>query len=122
MAKGVSKTTVAIQRLLDERQQIHTWLERLSVAADAAPEHVRAKVRGDYERRLGEVLKVVEVDRGEVHSTMERLETSGSRGDNQEREGAERVAAAELRDAVGGDDEGHGGGGHAGREGRAWEG
>ena len=106
MATGVSKTTVAIQRLLGERQQIHTWLERLSVAADAAPEHVRAKVRGDYERRLGEVMKELQVHSGELHSTMERLETSRSTLANQEREAAERVAEAELRHAVGEYDEG----------------
>jgi len=106
MAKGLSKATVAIQRLLDERQQIHTWLERLARAADAAPEHVRAKVRGDYERRLGEVMKELQVHSGELHGTLERLESARSTLANQEREAAERVSEAELRHAVGEYDEG----------------
>lgn len=106
MAKGLSKATVAIQRLLDERQQIQVWLERLSMAADSAPEPVRAKVRGDYERRLGEVMKELQVHSGELHGTLERLETSRSSLADQEREAAERVAEAELRHAVGEYDEG----------------
>jgi hypothetical protein len=106
MAKGLSKATVAIQRLLDERQQIQTWLERLSVAADSAPEPVRAKVRGDYERRLGEVMKELQVHSGELHGTLERVQSSRSGLANQEREAAERVAEAELRHAVGEYDEG----------------
>jgi hypothetical protein len=106
MAKGLSKATAAIQRLLDERQQIHTWLERLSLAADSAPEHVRAKVRGDYERRLGEVMKEMQVHSGELHGTLERLQNARSGLAGQEREAAERVSEAELRHAVGEYDEG----------------
>ena len=106
MAKGLSKATAAIQRLLDERQQIQTWLERLSMAADSAPEHVRAKVRGDYERRLGEVMKELHVHGDELHATLERLQSTRSGLANQEREAAERVSEAELRHAVGEYDEG----------------
>jgi hypothetical protein len=106
MVKGLSKATAAVQRLLDERQQIQTWLERLSMAADSAPEPVRAKVRGDYERRLGEVMKELQVHSGELHATLERLHSSRSGLGDQEREAAERVAEAELRHAVGEYDEG----------------
>ncbi len=105
MARGPSKATVAIQRLLDERQQIQTWLGRLSMAADSAPEHVRAKVRGDYERRLRELMKELQVHGGELHATVERLQSARSSLANQEREAAERVSEAELRHAVGEYDE-----------------
>ena len=100
MAKSLSKATAAIQRLLDERQQIQTWLERLSVAGDSAPEHVRAKVRGDYERRLGEVMKELQVHGGELHATLERLQTSRDGLADQEREAAERVSSIARRMAM----------------------
>jgi DNA repair exonuclease SbcCD ATPase subunit len=106
MVKGLSKATAAVQRLLDERQQIQTWLERLSMAADSAPEPVRAKVRGDYERRLGEVMKELQVHSGELHGTLERMQGARTTLATQEREAAERVAEAELRHAVGEYDEG----------------
>jgi hypothetical protein len=105
MAKGLSKTTVAIQRLLDERQQLVAWLERLSRAADSAPEHVRAKVRVDYERRLGEVVKELQVHGEDMSGTLERLSNTRSGLARQEREAAERLAEAELRHAVGEYDE-----------------
>jgi hypothetical protein len=105
MAKGFSKTTAAIQKLLDEREQIQTWLQRLSVAADTTPEPVRVRVRADYERRLAEVMKDLEGHGAELSASQERLESSRSGLARQEREAAERLAEAELRHTVGEYDE-----------------
>src|SRR2546423_1015035 len=52
MAKGPSKSAAAIQRLLEERRQYEAWLARITATADSAPEHVRTRVRADYEARL----------------------------------------------------------------------
>lgn len=106
MARSYSKATAAIQRLLDERQQIQTWLQRLAMAKDTTPEPVRARVRSDYERRLSEVMKELQSHASELHTTMERLETSRAGLARQETEAAERLAEAELRHAVGEYDEG----------------
>jgi hypothetical protein len=106
MPKQFSKTTAAIQKLLDERQQIQTWLQRLSIAADTTPEPVRARVRADYERRLGEVMKELQGHSAELSATQERLESTRSGLARQEREAAERLAEAELRHTVGEYDEG----------------
>jgi len=106
MARGFSKATAAIQRLLDERQQIQIWLQRLTMASDTTPEPVRARVRADYERRLGEVMKELQTHESELHTTMNRLETTRAGLARQETEAAERLAEAELRHAVGEYDEG----------------
>src|SRR6266700_6122974 len=52
MPKGSSKSAAAIQRLLEERRQYEAWLARIKATADAAPEHVRTRVKADYEARL----------------------------------------------------------------------
>src|SRR6266550_4475088 len=52
MPKGPSKSAAAIQRLLEERRQYEAWLARITATADSAPEHVRTRVRADYEARL----------------------------------------------------------------------
>ncbi len=106
MPKAFSKTTAAIQKLLDERQQIQTWLQRLSMAADTTPEAVRARVRSDYERRLGEVMKELQAHGSELEATQERLDSTRSGLAKQEKEAAERLAEAELRHTVGEYDEG----------------
>ncbi len=106
MARGFSKATAAIQRLLDERQQIQTWLQRLSMASDTTPEQVRVRVRSDYERRLGEVMKELQTHESDLHTTMDRLESARAGLARQETEAAERLAEAELRHSVGEYDEG----------------
>lgn len=106
MPKGLSKATVAIQRLLDERQQIQVWLQRISMTADNTPEQVRAKVRTDYERRLGEVMRELQEHGSELNGTLDRLRATEGVLAKQEKESAERLAEAELRHAVGEYDEG----------------
>ena len=106
MARVFSKATAAIQRLLDERQQIQTWLQRLSMASDTTPEQVRARVRADYEKRLAEVMKELQEHESDLHSTMDRLESTRAGLARQEADAAERLSEAELRHAVGEYDEG----------------
>src|SRR5436190_469091 len=52
MPKGPSKSAAAIQRLLEERRQYEAWLARITATPDSAPEHVRTRVKADYEARL----------------------------------------------------------------------
>ncbi len=105
MAKGFSKPTVTIQRLLDERRQIQTWLDRLAMAADKTPEHVRARVRADYEKRLADVMRELQGHGSELKASMDRLRAVEAGLAKQENEAAERLAEAELRHAVGEYDE-----------------
>lgn len=105
MAKAPSKSTAAIQRLLEERRQYEAWIARIDAAGGAAPTTVRTRVRSDYEARLNAVIEELK-----VHAEAARLmaaQRKELRRELQAREtqAAERLAEAELRHAVGEYDE-----------------
>lgn len=105
MPKGSSKSTAAIQRLLEERRQYQAWITRLSAAEDATPEHVRVRVKADYEARLKAVTEEL---KGHAESARQAIEQKKHfRAELQKKEGqtAERLAETELRHAVGEYDE-----------------
>jgi hypothetical protein len=105
MPKGSSKSTAAIQRLLEERRQYEAWLARLDAAGDATPASVRTRVKADYQARLIQV-----TDELKVHAEAARqmvLQRKEFRAELQEKEAraAERLSETELRHAVGEYDE-----------------
>jgi hypothetical protein len=105
MPKGSSKSTAAIQRLLEERRQYEAWLARLDAAGDATPTSVRTRVKADYEARLIQV-----TDELKVHAEAARqmiLQRLEFRSELRKKEGqaAERLSETELRHAVGEYDE-----------------
>ena len=105
MPRGSSKSTAAIQRLLEERRQYEAWLARLDAAGDATPSSVRTRVRADYEARLIQV-----TDELKVHAEAARqmvLQRKEFRAELQRKEAqaAERLTETELRHAVGEYDE-----------------
>jgi hypothetical protein len=105
MPKGSSKSTSVLQRLLAERRQYEAWIARLSVAEDATPEHVRARVLADYQARLQAVLDELRAHADGARQTMEQQQRI--RADLQKKEAlaAEKLAETELRHAVGEYDE-----------------
>jgi hypothetical protein len=105
MSKAPTKSTAAIQRLLEERRQYEAWIARIDAAGGAAPSTVRSRVRSDYEARLNAVTEELK-----VHAEAARLMTAQRkelRRDLQTKEtaAAERLSEAELRHAVGEYDE-----------------
>ena len=105
MSKAPTKSTAAIQRLLEERRQYEAWIARIDAAGGAAPSTVRSRVRADYEARLNAVTEELK-----VHAEAARLmatQRKELRKDLQAKEthAAERLAEAELRHAVGEYDE-----------------
>src|SRR5213593_3597302 len=105
MAKGMSKSTAIIQRLLEERRQYEAWIARLNSSADATPGNVRARVREDYEARLVAVMEELK-----AHAESARLaiqEKRYIRGELQKKEAlaAEKLTETELRHSVGEYDE-----------------
>ncbi len=105
MPKGSSKSTAAIQRLLEERRQYESWIARINAAADATPEDVCTRVRADYEARLRAVTEELkthaEAARQLILQRKEfRVELQGKVA-----KAAERLKEAELRHAVGEYDE-----------------
>jgi hypothetical protein len=105
MAKAPSKSTAAIQRLLEERRQYEAWIARIDAAGGAAPSTVRTRVRSDYEARLNAVTEELK-----VHAEAARLMAAQRKElrrelQAKETQAAERLAEAELRHAVGEYDE-----------------
>jgi hypothetical protein len=105
MAKAPSKSTAAIQRLLEERRQYEAWIARIDAAGGAAPSTVRSRVRSDYEARLNAVTEELK-----VHAEAARLMAAQRKElrrelQAKETQAAERLAEAELRHAVGEYDE-----------------
>jgi hypothetical protein len=105
MSKAPTKSTAAIQRLLEERRQYEAWIARIDAAGGAAPSSVRSRVRSDYEARLNAVTEELK-----VHAEAARLMATQRRElrkelQVKETQAGERLAEAELRHAVGEYDE-----------------
>jgi len=106
MPKGSSKSTAAIQRLLEERRQYEAWLARINAAGDAAPEHVRVRVRADYEARLHAVIEELKAHADAGRQLVAQRKEFFVELQRKEKAAAERLAETELRHAVGEYDEG----------------
>src|SRR5687767_3694480 len=105
MAKNPSKSAAAIQRLLEERRQYEAWLARITAAADSAPEHVRTRVRADYEARLKAVTEELKAHAEAARQLIAQRKEAFVELQRKERAAAERLAETELRHAVGEYDE-----------------
>jgi len=105
MPKGSSKSTAAIQRLLEERRQYEAWLARINAAGDAAPEHVRVRVRADYEARLQAVTEELKAHADAGRQLVAQRKELFRELQQKEKAAAERLAETELRHAVGEYDE-----------------
>ncbi|MGH7519750.1 MAG: hypothetical protein ACREMI_00580 [Gemmatimonadales bacterium] len=106
MAKSPSKSAAAIQRLLEERRQYEAWLARITATADSAPEHVRTRVRADYEARLKAVTEELKAHAEEARQLIAQRKETLLELQKKEKSAAERLAETELRHEVGEYDEG----------------
>ena len=106
MAKTPSKGTAAIQRLLDERRQLESWIARIDAAADATPAAVRGRVRSDYETRLITVIKELKNHMEAAREVIAQRRQVLKDLQEKEADAAEALSEAELRHAVGEYDEG----------------
>jgi hypothetical protein len=106
MTKGPSKSAAAIQRLLEERRQYEAWLARITATADSAPEHVRTRVRADYEARLKAVTEELKAHAEAARQLIAQRKETLVELQKKEKAAAERLAETELRHEVGEYDEG----------------
>lgn len=106
MAKSPSKSAAAIQRLLEERRQYEAWLARITATADSAPEHVRTRVRADYEARLKAVTEELKAHADAARQLIAQHQEALLELQKKEKAAAERLAETELRHEVGEYDEG----------------
>jgi len=101
MARRPSKPRPNVQGLLDERQALTEWLERLSLAGQDAADDVRTKVRSDYESRLAAVIGELQGFAGELREALSK-ELDKRAGLSKKEQSADiRLAEAKLRRAVG---------------------
>ncbi len=101
MPRRPQKSSEDVEKLLDERQAITEWLERLALTGDDASDDVRSKVREDYETRLQAVSEALRGYADELSSTLSK-ETQKRTGFLAREQRADvRLAEAKLRHAVG---------------------
>ena len=105
MAKGSSKSAAIIQRLLEERRQYEAWLARIKATAESAPEHVRTRVKADYEARLKAVLEELKSHADAARQLIAQHKERLLELQKKEKSAAERLAETELRHEVGEYDE-----------------
>ena len=105
MAKGSSKNAAAIERLLEERRQYEAWLARIRATADSAPEHVRTRVKADYEARLKAVMEELKSHADAARQLIAERKETLRELQKKEKGAAERLAETELRHEVGEYDE-----------------
>ena len=89
------------QDLLDERQKIINWLERLADAVEDIPAEVRDRVRLDYEKRLDTVAEELKGFTQDLQETLATHQATYGELRAKEGEAETRLAEAKLRHAVG---------------------
>lgn len=100
-AKGPSKGTATIQRLLDERRRYESWIARLHSTADATPAPVRERVEADYAARLKAVNEELKVHAEAARQLIAQRQETVVELREREQRAAERLAEGELRHTVG---------------------
>lgn len=106
MPKGPSKSAAVIERLLEERRQYEAWLARITASVDSTPEHVRTRVRADYEARLKAVTEELKAHADAARQLIAQRKENLLELQKKEKMAAERLAETELRHEVGEYDEG----------------
>jgi hypothetical protein len=106
MPKGPSKSAAVIERLLEERRQYEAWLARITASVDSTPEHVRTRVRADYEARLKAVTEELKAHADAARQIIAQRKENLLELQKKEKMAAERLAETELRHEVGEYDEG----------------
>ena len=103
MAKRSPKpsSSEAIKKLLDERNTVSAWLDRLSKSEDDTPDAVRNKVREDYEHRLAAVAKQLRGFTDELQGVLEQQKKNHIELFDKETAAQTRLAEAKLRHSVG---------------------
>jgi hypothetical protein len=101
MADSKSHDISEIETLLASRQRLVEWLAKLDAAGSRAPDTVRAKVRSDYQGRLGQVVAQLSTHRDVISETLNGLRSQSNEVGQLRQEEMNVRAEAELRHAVG---------------------
>ena len=91
----------AVAGLMLERQRVEAWIAALEAKRAITPPHVYERVRGDYEKRLREVMAQLAGRSNEVQAAISQLTERLVRMQNEETALREQRHEHELRAAVG---------------------
>ena len=101
MPRRSPRSSEDVEKLLDERQAITEWLERLALTGDDASDDVRSKVQEDYETRLKAVSEGLQGYADELSSALSKETQKRTDLLGREQKAEERLTEAKLRHAVG---------------------
>lgn len=101
MPRRSPKSSEDVEKLLDERQAITEWLERLALTGDDASDDVRSRVREDYETRLETVSEGLQGYADELSNALSKETQKRTDFLEREQKAEERLTEAKLRHAVG---------------------
>lgn len=105
MTKKPKKQRTRIEQLMDERQKLQQWLDRLDAAGEDTPESVRSKVRSDYRERLDGVLRELQGHKDEMTTNLLEQQKRRDELAQDEAKQSEQLTETELRHEVGEYDE-----------------
>lgn len=101
----MAKSSAEIAKLLEERQQVARWLERLDMAGDDTADDVRKKVQRDYTARLDQLNAELEGFGSDLRGTLGDLQEKRKELEAKEKALDTRLSESKLRHAVGEYDE-----------------
>jgi hypothetical protein len=91
----------AVHGLLETRQQLAGWLEKLEASGNKTPPSVRDRVRADYQNRLGQVVDQLRGHSDVISNTLQGLRAQADEFEQLRADEQETLAEAELRYSVG---------------------
>jgi hypothetical protein len=100
-ASTPSETPVEIRSLLQHRDQLRGWLERLRTVDDGTPARIAERVRADYTARLEEVTRELSEHAEMLEAELAQLRVGLERADGRAAEAADALTEAHLRHRIG---------------------
>lgn len=101
MTETTADALAQVTELDEERRRYEGWLTQLDERRGSAPEHVLARVRGDYETRLRQVVERIGSHAELLRSAVAELGQRVSELRGEEQRCSDERAEGELRAAVG---------------------
>ncbi len=90
-----------VLELLEQRAAVQQWLARLDEQQGKVSEHVLARVRDDYQRRLQEALDALATHRRAIQEEVERATSRLVAAESEHRSALDELEEARLRNAIG---------------------
>lgn len=90
-----------IRTLLERREQLHQWLERLRSVDEGVPSRIAERVRADYTGRLEQLTEELSRHAESLESELAQLRTESDRAERVAADAADALAEMRLRHRIG---------------------